>query len=245
VKKWQLWLWLPLAVSASTAFASSQPHELASLHVQLAFEYAKVGQYSMALESAERAVAIDQFFSPAWLARAHVEAALTHDVSAERDFRQALVLAPGNAEANNNFGQFLCERGRGPEAMGFLARALADPMYATPQTAYFNLGRCSRLQHQLTQAKHYLLTALQSASDYVPALKELTALYLEQGSVKLASFYYGRLIQYAESLGPEDLLLGIRVARMSGDRVREARYAAQLQSRYPDSKETQQLLSGT
>jgi len=46
-------------------------------------------------------------------------------------------------------------------------------------------------------------------------------------------------------MGREDLLGGVKLARMSGDRVREARYAALLQSRYPDSKETQQLLSGT
>lgn len=240
-----MWLALTLAVFASTAFASSQPHELASLHVQLAFEYVKARQFSMALESAERAVAIDRNYAPAWLARAHVEASLAHDVLAERDYRKALALSPSNAEANNNFGQFLCERGRGPEAMAFLNVALADPQYATPQMAYFNLGRCSRMQNQLTQAKHYLLTALRSSADYVPALKELAALYLEQGSVKLASYYYGRLIQYAETLGPEDLLLGVKVARMSGDRVREARYAAMLQKRYPDSKETQQLLSGT
>jgi type IV pilus assembly protein PilF len=129
--------------------------------------------------------------------------------------------------------------------MLFFNSALTDPMYATPQTAYFNLGRCSRMQNQLEQAKHYLQSALRLAPDYVPALKELAALYLKQGSVKLATFYYSRLIKYAETLGPDDLLIGVKVARLSGDRVREARYAAMLQSRYPDSKETQQLLSGT
>jgi type IV pilus assembly protein PilF len=199
----------------------------------------------MALESAERAVAIDKNYVPAWLARAYVESVLAHDEAAERDYRHALQLAPGNAEANNNFGQFLCARGRAEEAMGLLGKALADPMYVSPQTAYFNLGQCSRKLNRVAEAKDYLLAALRSAPDYVPALKELVALYLGQGSVKLATYYYDRLIQHAVTLGPDDLLMGIQVARLSGDRVREARYTAMLHSRYPDSRETQQLLSGT
>jgi type IV pilus assembly protein PilF len=240
-----MWLLACLPGFAQPAFATLPPHELASLHAQLAIEYAKAGQYGMALDSAERAVTIDQNYAPAWLARAYVESVLAHDDIAEHDYRKALELEPANAEANNNFGQFLCERGKAGEAMGYLSHALTDPLYVSPQTAYFNLGHCSRKLDQPEAAKNYLLAALRLAPDYVPALKDLVALYLEQGSVKLASFYYDRLIRHAETLGPDDLLMGIEVARLSGDRVREARYAALLQSRYPDSKETQQLLSGT
>jgi len=236
---------LILLMQASTAFAASSPHELAALHAQLAFEYAKSGQYGMALDSAERAVAIDGYFVPAWLARAYVESVLSQDAAAERDYRKALELAPGNAEANNNYGQFLCERGRAEDAFVLFDKALSDPLNGAPQTAYYNLGRCSLKLNQVGRATDFLLAALRAAPDYAPALKALAALYLDQGSVKLANFYYDRLIEHAGTLGPDDLLLGVRVARLSGDRVREAHYAALLQNRYPDSKETQQLLSGT
>ena len=245
MNKWRLWA-LPLSmVYATAAFASLPVHELASLHAQLSFEYAKAGQYGLALESANRSLALDEHLVPAWLARAYIESSLTQDADAERDYLQALRLGPLSAQANNNYGQFLCSRSRVQEAMPYLRQALLDPLYAEPHVANVNLGNCSRKLSQDEQAKDYFLAALRHAPEYEPALKALASLYLEQGSVKLASYYYDRLIQYAETMGPDDLLVGVKLARMSGDRVREARYAALLQSRYPDSKETQQLLSGT
>lgn len=246
MKKWHMrGFGLLVWVAAPFAFASSSPHELASLHAQLAIEYAKANQFGMALDAAERAVAIDGFYVPGWLARAYVESALSHDAAAERDYRRALELAPQSAQVNNNYGQFLCEKGRTEESIALFDKALSDPLYASPQTAYYNLGRCSLKMNRVERATEYLQSALRIEPGFVPALRVMVALYLDQGSVKLANFYYGRLIQYAGTLGPDDLLMGVRVARLSGDRVREAQYAAQLQNRYPDSKETQQLLSGT
>jgi type IV pilus assembly protein PilF len=245
VKKWHLWWALMTIPVASTAFASTTLHELASLHTQLAVEYARAGQYRMALDSAERAVSSDANFAPAWLARAYVESALSMDDAAERDYQKALRLAPDDAETNNNYGQFLCEKGRAGEAIALFDKALSDPLYGSPQTAYFNLGRCSLKLNRAERAIVYLQDALRVAPDYIPALKSLAALYLDQGSVKLATYYYGRLIQHAGTPEPDDLLLGVRIARLAGDRVREARFAEMLLSRYPDSKETQQLLSGT
>lgn len=245
MKKWRVCLLACLALMAQTAFATLPTHELASLHTQMAIEYSKAGQFGLALDAARRAVLSDANYAPAWLARAYVESLLAQDERAEHDYRNALELDPVNAEANNNFGHFLCERGRAAEAMAFLGRAVGDPLYTSPQTAYYNLGRCSRKLRQSSAAEKYLLVALRMAPDYIPALKELVALYLEQGSVKLASVYHDRLIRHAEILGPDDLFMGIEIARSTGDRVRAASYAELLQSRYPDSKETQQLLSGT
>ncbi|WP_166642240.1 type IV pilus biogenesis/stability protein PilW [Paludibacterium purpuratum] len=233
-----------MAILPAATFATAPLHELASLHVQLAFEYAKANQPGFALDAANRAVQVGEDFAPAWLARAHVHAMLSRDNEAERDYRQALTLAPENGEANNNFGLFLCRRGRLDDGARHLRRALVDPRYTSRETAYLNLGRCSLMADQAQQAIDHWLSALRAKPAYAPALRQLAALYTKQGSVELASYYFGRLIEHAGPLEAEDLLLGVGLARLSGDRVREEAYVGELRARFPDSRETQQLLSG-
>ena len=45
-------------------------------------------------------------------------------------------------------------------------------------------------------------------------------------------------------LGPQALWLGVRTERQLGDREAEANYGSQLRRRYPESKQTQWLISG-
>lgn len=245
MKKWQVWSSLILPLLAATAFASVVPHELASLHVQLAFEYAKSGQHAQALEAADRAVALDAGFVPAWLARAHALSQQERDAAAESAYRKALELAPQSGEANNNFGRFLCGKGRVDEGMTLLKRSLADARYASPHLVRLNMGYCSQAGERPEEASGHFLAALNGQPAFVPALRALSALYLRQGNVKLASFYHDRLLEQAGDAGPDDLLLGVRIARLAGDRVRENAFAATLRRRFPDSRETQLLLSGT
>ncbi|MBV8046248.1 MAG: type IV pilus biogenesis/stability protein PilW [Paludibacterium sp.] len=226
------------------AFATSLDHELASLHTRLAFEYVTAGQPGLALDAASKAVATGRDYAPAWLARAHVNAVLTRRDDAERDFRQALALTPENGEANNNFGLFLCLSGRWQDGARHLTRALSDPRYGARETAYLNLGRCSLMAGETQQAVEHWLAALRAKPAYPSALRQLAVMYTNQGSVERASYYFGRLIEHAGPLEADDLLLGVRLARLSGDRVREEAYSGELHTRFPDSRETQQLLSG-
>lgn len=244
VKKWRGWPAWFLTLWSAGAFATVPSHELASLHAQLAFEYAKAEQPAQALVAADRALQADATFAPAWLARAHAHAVLSLDAEAEQDYRSALRLQPQDGAANNNFGWFLCQRRRLAEGAQHLQRALADPRYGSPETAYLNLGRCSLMADQTQQAMDHWLTALRHRPDYAPVLKHLAALYTQQGSVKLASFYFDRLIEQSGPLVADELLLGVHLARLSGDRVRETAYADELKVRFPGSRETQQLLSG-
>jgi type IV pilus assembly protein PilF len=245
VKKWRLKLALFFLVTTPVAFASVAPHELASLHAHLAFEYSRAGQQGLALDAAERAVEFDATYVPAWLARAHVLSRLDRAAEAETAYRHALDLAPGNSEANNNFGRFLCARGRVEEGMVRLDRALADLRYSSSHLVRLNMGRCSQADGRSAVAEGHFKAALAARPNFVPALRELSVLYLARGDVKLASFYHGRLLALTGEAGPEDLLLGVGIARQAGDRVRENDFATKLLERFPDSRETQQLVSGT
>lgn len=245
MKKWRVWLSLIPVMLASTVFASSPPHELASLHAQLAFEYSRSDQLVQALDAADRAVGFDAASATAWLARAHVLGRMARDADADSAYRRALVLAPGRGDVGNNYGLFLCERGQIAQGRAQLETALADSGYASPHLAHFNLGQCSMAEGQFEAAGEHFLAALRSRPAFVPAVRALSALYLRQGQVKLAAHYHDRLLELAGDAGPADLWMGVEIARLAGDRVRENEYATRLQKRFPDSRETEQMLSGT
>lgn len=247
MKVWRVWMAVCLLAFTVVAFAAPANRKLAEIRSQLAVQYANLGNLPVALETANQAVLADDSYVGAYLTRAYVLVLTHQDDQAEQSFLKALQIAPDSPEANNNYGQFLCEHQRPRLAMGYFAKAVANPLYQTPQTAYLNMGRCSIKLGETSQANDYLLTALQLVPNFVAALQEMAALHLELGNAKLASFYYERMLKVADrnSLGADVLWLGVRIARKGGDRVHEAEYSSMLKNRYPDSKETQQLLSGS
>lgn len=247
MSKWRVWMAVCLLAYSLAAFAAPANRKLAEIRSKLAVEYASLGNLPVALESANEAVAADSSFVSAYLTRAYVYNLMHLDADAEKNFLQALQVDSSSPDANNNYGQFLCEHDRPRAGMTYLGKAIANPLYQTPQLAYLNMGRCSVKLGETTQANDYLLTALQLAPDFLPALRELAALHLELGNAKLASFYFARMQQAAGNapLGADVLWLGVQIARKGGDRAHEAEYSAMLKNRYPDSRETQLLLSGS
>lgn len=244
---WRMWMAVSLLAYSCVSFAAPANRKLAEIRSQLAVEYASLGNLPVALESANEAVEADGSFVGAYLTRGYIFSLMHLDPDAEQNFLKALQVDPSSPEANNNYGQFLCEHDRPRQAMDYLAKAISNPLYQTPQTAYLNMGRCSVKLGETTQANDYLLTALRLVPNYLPALRELAALHLELGNAKLASFYFSRLQQAAGNapLEADVLWLGVQIARKGGDRAHEAEYSAVLKNRYPDSRETQLLLSGS
>ena len=218
--------------------------DLAQIRTQLAVEYSRAGDLKVALDSADQAIAADQGYVPGHLMRANVLQQLKVDGEAERSYQRALSLAPGNPEANNNYGWFLCLHGQENESLAYFRRALTDPLYESPQTARLNLGVCLAKLGRKAEANDQFLAALQAAPGFAGALTELARLYLEQGNGKLAGLYLDRLARSGVPLSADALLLGVGIARLNGDSDRERQFIGQLTSRFPDARETQQLFSG-
>lgn len=235
-------LWLCLA---APALAASQ-RELAQTKALLAVEYMRIGNMRVALQSADEAIQADSSFSGAYLARALVLMQLKVDRDADAAFQKALALDPANPEASNNYGWFLCERGRVEDSINYFDRALANPLYDQPQTAEYNKAVCLARMGRPVEANDLLLQVLQASPKHRGALKEMARLHLAQANGKLAAFYYQR---YNQLLMPQertvdDLWLGLQLARLQKDVAEERRLGQELQTRFPDSKETQLLLSG-
>jgi len=235
---------LAVLCAAQLALAAAPPRELAQTRAQLAIEYMRIGNMRVALENADQAIAVDPSYQAGYLARALIYMQLRVDGEAETSFAKALSIQPDNPEVNTNYGLFLCNRRRFDEALQRFDKALADPFFAAPQTALINKAVCLGQMNRSDEANPLLLEALRRSPNDPAALRELTRLALQGGNAQLAQFYFDRLGKDEKRFGPADLLLGARLARLKKDAAAEQRLGSLLKSRYPDSIETQQLLSG-
>jgi len=215
----------------------------ARIHTELGAGYFARGQYAIALQELRKARDADDRYAPAYNILGLVHGELREDRQAEENFRRAIDLSPGYSEAHNNFGIFLCQRKRGAEAMPRFESALANPLYATPEKALANAGNCILEQGDLAQAEVYFIRALKRAPGQPTALLGMAEVNYRNGRWLAARAQLRQLGEAAE-LGAQALWLGVRVERRMGDREAEASYGAQLRRRFPESLQTQWLITG-
>ncbi|MCX7672813.1 MAG: type IV pilus biogenesis/stability protein PilW [Thiobacillaceae bacterium] len=215
----------------------------ARVHTELAALYYARGQYAVALQELEQALAAENAYAPAHNVLGLVWAALGEDAKADAGFQRALALQRNYSEAHNNYGWFLCQRGRHAEAIAQFEAALANPLYATPERALTNAGLCSLDQGNLAAAQDYLERALRRAPRLQPALTAMAELRVRQGRMQAARELLRQAAAVAE-LDARALWLGVRVERQLGDTLAEGAYATQLERRFPDSEEARWLRQG-
>ena len=232
-----------LAAVPAVATAAT-PRELAQTRALLAIEYMKFGNMRVAMENAEQAIAFDPGYQHGYLAKALILMQLNVDKEAEQAFQQALRIDGRNPEVNNNFGYFLCSRNRFDDALQRFDQALADPFFDAPQSAMVNKALCLERMKRGEEASQLLLAALRRAPNDPSALRELTRMALDRNNAEMADFYFQRISKDQRRNNAPELWLGVRLARLKHDEATAAQLASLLKNRFPDSPETQQLLSG-
>jgi type IV pilus assembly protein PilF len=171
-----------------------------------------------------------------------VNGELHEDPRAEENFRRAISISPQFSEAHNNFGLFLCQRKREREAREHFDAALANSLYSSPEKALTNAGNCSLEQGDLAAAEQYFLRATKRAPEHASAQLGMAEVHFRQGRYLAARALLRQLTAQTDA-GPQALWLGVRVERRLGDREAEGNYGAQLRRRYPESMQTQWLIT--
>jgi type IV pilus assembly protein PilF len=216
----------------------------ARIHTELASAYYERTQYAVALQEIGVALQVDPDYAPAYTVRALVRMALREDEQADADFRRSLQLDSSNSETHNNYGWFLCQRGRAKESIKRFQEALKNPLYETPETAYANLGVCSKKAGLMKEAESNLQRALILRPGMPEALFGLADWSYDSGDYAGAKSYFLRFSQVSPDLTAEQLWLAVRIERKMRDRNSEASYTLQLRKRFPESRETQLLSQG-
>lgn len=233
-----------LLAGCSTPSENSQAFKSAKVHTELAGLYYERAQLGIAMDELTQALQADKDYAPAYSVRGLVHMALREDKEAEEDFKRSLQLDNTDSDTQNNYGWFLCQRGREKESIQHFMGAIKNPMYATPDLAYLNAGLCSRKMGNTKDAEDFLQKALQVQPNNAQALYALADLNFAKSDYFAAKKYFADFSQKSDNLTAEQLWLGVRINRKVRDRNSEASYATQLRNRFPDARETQMLING-
>lgn len=216
----------------------------AKVHTELAGMYYERAQMGIALSEIDLALQANPNYAPAYSVRGLIHMALREDKEADDDFQQSLRLDKSDSEAHNNYGWFLCQRGKEKESIAHFLAALKNSLYGTPERAYLNAGLCSKKAGNNKDAEEFLQRALQVQPGMPQALLAMAELSFSNGDYAAAKKYFANFSEKTDSLTAEQLWLAVRIERKVADRNSEASYGMQLRKRFPDARETKLFIYG-
>lgn len=227
-----------------TPSGGSSANTSARVHTELAGLYYERAQLGIALEEIEQALQADRNYAPAYSVRGLVHMALREDKEAEEDFQKSLRLDRSNSDTHNNYGWFLCLRGKEKESIPHFMAALKNPLYTTPERAWLNAGLCSKKIGNNKDAGEFLQKALLVQPGMTQALLAMAELSFANADYVAAKKYFASFSEKSDNLTAEQLWLAVRIERKIGDRNSESSYGMQLRKRFPDARETQLFIRG-
>lgn len=244
------WLWFLTVLGAgilaggyAVADEQADARQRAQVHTDLGAAYFSAGQLGVALEELNVAIQADSGYAPAYSMLGLVYMSLRENEKAEDNFRRSLSLSSADSDTNNNYGWFLCQRGRIDDSIRYFMAALKNPLYATPEKSYLNAGICARKKNDDVEAEEFLLKAVSLQPRQPQALFHLADINFKRGNYAESKKFINQFSRIA-SPTPESLWLGMRIERRLGNRSDEASYGLQLRKAFPDSPEAQALRSG-
>lgn len=226
--------------TSTTAVSRGSGDDVARANLNLGVGYLRQGRPDLALESLQRA--IDE---NSRLADAHSAIALAYDQlgnreDAERHYRRATQLEPGNGAAANSYAVFLCRSSRWGDAEPFFRRAFENPSYPTPAAALTNAGVCAMEAGDTEKAEQYFRRALTQNSRFPDALSGMMELAYQQGNYLQARAFLQRYTDVSEATA-QVLWLCFNIEQQLEDAAAAERCAARLRSEFPESPELAQL----
>lgn len=243
-----LWLGLTSPVAAVDIPAAEQQDKTkagtrAKRHVDLGHAYLSAGRMAVALEEADRALAADSNYAPAYNLLGLVHMFLNEPKVAEENFLKALRMAPNDPEFSNNYGWLLCQDGREAESFSYFLTAVKNPLYQTPTKPYYNAAMCALRINDTKKAEDYFQRAVGMDPRNTQALYQLAELRYKAGQY----FEAQRLVNDLLLMAPDDaapVWLAMRIERRLGNREEELSYAKQLRSKFQGSPQHQAMMQG-
>lgn len=162
------------------------PRRAAETNYQLGMAYFSGGDFQRALPEFAKAVELNpseplyhDAMGTALMFNRRLDAAIAQ-------FKEAIRLDPKFTEAKNNLASAYLLKGDLDQARAALNEVLQDPLYATPQFAYFNLAKIYEREGKDHEAIVEYKRAVDIDRDYVDAHNSLGILYLRTGKIHLA-----------------------------------------------------------
>src|ERR1035437_505908 len=177
---------VPPPADSLTGSVPKDVHTRAKMHTELGSLYFQDGNLIVALEELTIAISINLKYAQAYSTRGLVLYYIKELESAEKDFKKALELDGKDPEISNNHGWFLCQIGKEKESIAYFQRAIKNPLYQTPETAYLNAGTCYIKLGDLASAEEYIGKNLRFNRENPQALYQLAVISYKQGNYDAA-----------------------------------------------------------
>lgn len=208
------------------------------VRMELASGYYARGQFDTALDESKLALALKPDLPEAYNLRGLIYQSLGDDRLAEENYKRALQLDPRNPDTLHNYGWFLCQNKRMPEAFAQFQQAIATPRYPGMARSLMAQGVCQARIAAYADAERSLVRSYElDATSPVTAVNLADVLY-HRGEYERARFYIGRVNAVQEYSNAQTLWLAARIENKMGN-VRGARdYGRQLRARFPQAPET-------
>lgn len=230
------------AVSRQTPV--SDERKRAKVHSDLGRAYMFDGRLEVALSEAKIALEAENGYAPAHNLLGLIYMSMGQNDMAEKSFRDALGLAAGDPEINNDYGWFLCMSGRARESIVYFKQAFGNPLFQSPGKALVNAGVCSLEVKDDRQAEDFLMRAIRLDRANSMALFWLADIAYRSGRAMEARQRIKGVHDLIGEPTAETAWLALRIERKLGDRENEARYMGILRRKYRDSAEYLKMSRG-
>ncbi len=220
-----------------TASDESDASKRARVRMELAAAYFGRGQMTTALDQIKLAIIADPNMSQAFNLRGLIYANLGEHALAEESFRTALKIDAADADAMQNFGWYLCQQKRYPEANALFVQALTVPRYPYAARTLLTQGICQAHAGQLEASAVTLGRSYELEPDNPSTAVNLSEVLYRGGEYQRARFYIRRVNAMNGVSSAQTLWLAARIENKMGNVQGSEDFGRQLQDRFPDSRE--------
>jgi type IV pilus assembly protein PilF len=234
-------LLLAACVTTHTNDREIDMKEAAKANVALGMAYMQQGNLMLAKEKLERAAKQDPKSLDVNWAMASLYERLEMPKEADRNYRKAIELSPGNSNIANTYAVFLCRQGEVDRALPMFDKVIADKLYQTPYAAAANAGMCLRGDKRTADAKRYFERAVQMAPGFADATVGLGDLQITQGDTIGAMRTVDGFIKNGTK-SADVLVVGVRAAVAQRDCPASQKYALLLRRDFPNAAQTTSTL---
>jgi type IV pilus assembly protein PilF len=223
---------LPVSKQSSADF-----YRAALLNVEMGKTYLEQGQINRAKQKFVHALELKPKLPEAHSAIGYFYETVGDLEEAEKHHTQAISYGDGKARYYNNYGTFLCRRGRYKEADRAFNNALKDKQYIKTAEVYENAGLCALQAEDTQKAYMYLQTALQHDPSRSSASLELAAMELSRDNTLAAAEYLKMYKGATSDPTPRGLWIGIQTYKKLRRNDELASAVLQLKNMFPESVE--------
>ncbi|HEY5758559.1 MAG TPA: type IV pilus biogenesis/stability protein PilW [Steroidobacter sp.] len=224
-----------------TGLGTPDNERAAEINLQIGTDYLRKNNLNQAKEKIDKAIEQNPRNSQAQITAGMLYERLGQSDKAESHFSKGLALDPKNPEVQNNYGAFLCQRGKHERGAKLMIEAASNPLYRTPEVAYLNAANCARQGGDIKTAEANLRSALKVRPKFGEALFQMADLQYKQTDYLSARGFLERYIEVGRT-NAASLWLGVRIERGLGNVAAAKNYGERLKLEYPRAAQTKELI---